>query len=79
MTDLTFTASPQKVADLLNELRAGGTTVTQHSATEFGIEGHGIKAEAKYADPILTVVVLSKPFYVSAAMISSGISKALVG
>ena len=79
MTNLTFTATPQKVAELLNELKASGTQVTQHSATEFGIEGHGIKAEAKFDDPKLTVAILSKPFFVSPAMIAAGISKVLIG
>lgn len=78
MTNLTFTAAPQKVADLLNTLKASGTQITEKSANEFVMEGHGIKAEVTYAEPTLTVTVLSKPFYVSEAMISGAIVKALV-
>ena len=77
MTNLTFTTTLPRVGDLLNQLKASGTTVTQCSATEFRIEGHGIKAEAKYADPILTVAVLSKPFYVPMSAIQSGIQEHL--
>ena len=79
MTNLTFTATPQKVADLLNQLKVSGIQITEASANEFVMEGHGIKADVKYVEPTLTVTVLSKPFYVSEAMISGGISKALIG
>ena len=77
MTNLTFTTTLPKVADLLNQLKASGTTITQRSATEFGIDGHGIKAEAKYADPTLTVAILSKPFYVPMSAIQNGIQEHL--
>lgn len=78
MTNLIFTATPQKIADLLEQLKASGTQITQHSATDFRIEGHGIKAEATYADPTLTVTILSKPFFVPISAVKNGILEHLV-
>jgi hypothetical protein len=78
MTNLTFTATPQQIENLLGQLKASGTQITQHTATDFGIEGHGIKAEATYADPTLTVAILSKPFYIPVSAIQNGIQEHLV-
>ena len=78
MTNLTFTATPQQIENLLEQLKASGTQITQHTTTDFGIEGYRIKAEATYADPILTVAILSKPLYVSVRKIQNDIQEHLV-
>ena len=77
--DLTFVATPQRVSALMDQLKAGGTTITPTSDNGYLLEGRGITATVKYADPSLTVTVLAKPFYISLGMIRDGISNALLG
>ena len=74
---LTFLTTPQKAQKLLDELHSSDTVVTGVWPGPFDINGHGINATASYADSMLTVIVLAKPFYVSVKMITNGIKERL--
>ena len=71
--------SAAEIDALRVKLAANGATITPLSADDFRVSGHGVTTEAVY-DPTaltLTITVISKPFYVSAGMIDSGIKTAL--
>lgn len=71
--------SPAQIAALIAELLANKSTVAESADVPggFRIEGHGIGANAVYANQTLTVTVLHKPFYVSTSEIAAGIRAAL--
>jgi len=71
--------SPAQLVALQAELRANGGMVTTLSPNQYQIVGHGVTADAAYdpATKVLTVTVVSKPFYVSIEEIETGLQKAL--
>lgn len=87
MTTFTYDqVTPEMVQALVKELQAAGSTVrapfpsTPHEVSNsWTITGHGVTADATY-DPSaakLTVDIRSKPFFVAASFINTGILKAL--
>ena len=66
----TFTydnVSPAQIQNLTAELIKSGATVTNPAPDSWGAVGHGVNASVTYngKESILTVVVASKPFFVS--------------
>ena len=73
MTTMKFAATPAQVQNLIGELQGSGTAVINAPDGSFTINGHGIRAQAKFNGTTLTVTVESKPFYIPISAIESGI------
>ena len=70
---LTFQATPVQMSKLLSELQANGTDVVVQGQGSVSIHGRGITASAAYVEPVLTVTITDKPWWVSIGMISKQI------
>ena len=79
MTTLTYQTTQAQVDSLLQQLGAGGSTITVKAPDDDEISGKGITVEAKFdpATGTLTVDIEHKPFMIPVSMIDGGIKKAL--
>jgi lysophospholipid acyltransferase (LPLAT)-like uncharacterized protein len=83
MGTLTYTGvSPDDITVLLTGLKQNGSSVQLLTQTgpagQWRVMGSGVVATATYDGvSVLTVQILSKPFFIPEAMIDAGIKKAL--
>lgn len=83
MTTFTYTqVSPEMIGNMLVELKQTGNSVQQLSTAgpsgQWRIMGNGIIAMATYdGSNVLTVEILSKPFFIPESLIDVGIKKSL--
>ena len=77
----TLPATPAQLALLETKLQANGETLTTNAPNKYTITGHHVNATANYdpASQVLTVTIVSKPFYIREDQIQQGLQKALAG
>jgi hypothetical protein len=81
METFTLTVTPAQLALLETKLQANGETLTTNAPNKYTITGHHVNATAVYDPPsqVLTVTIVSKPFYISDNQIQQGLQKAVAG
>jgi hypothetical protein len=72
----SFTATPDQIASLRNQLYAEGVTLPDGNSGQ--ITGDGITANFSYDGTTLTVTIIDKPWYIPASMIFDKIQSHLV-
>ena len=80
MTTFTYSnVSADVLSQMLDKLKASGSTVTPEVPNYWTIEGSGIKASVTYQPEKRSafVIIIAKPFYVPEWMIDGQIREAL--